>query len=267
VGLLDDLKKQADALKAQDVDRTESLRASAVQVDHALRRAFLYLNDLGKQLNVVQMPCPFKYDIPTVGPVEGLIIKDFFCDFRSKHFIDKDYYGEVQVAFRCASDNVITVKKGPDDMEKFRDFLWQSNVEHKSEQFRNDRKVITHEVFRLKSDFRVQAKIEGDHETGRMKIVTKNVGGFQVDLFQLLALEMNDQAVEEFAKYFIGRPNKWDDVVKRSSINSRPAAPVQPKPKAAPQYMTQPQAAAESEEDMKNGLLGSLKSVLNKPIF
>jgi hypothetical protein len=152
-------------------------------------------------------------------------------------------------------------------MEKFRDFLWQSNVEHKSEQFRNDRKVITHEVFRLKSDFRVQAKIEGDHETGRMKIVSKNVGGFQVDLFQLLALEMNDQAVEEFAKYFIGRPNKWDDVVKRSTINSRPAAQVQQKPKAAPQYMTQPQAAPETEEEKKNGLLGSLKSVLNKPIF
>ena len=54
VGLLDDLKKQADALKAEDTDRTESLRSNAVAVDHALRRAFLYMNDLGKQLNVVQ---------------------------------------------------------------------------------------------------------------------------------------------------------------------------------------------------------------------
>ena len=31
MGLLDDLKKQADALKAQDVDKTESLRSSAVR--------------------------------------------------------------------------------------------------------------------------------------------------------------------------------------------------------------------------------------------
>src|ERR1043165_10268070 len=82
-GLLDDRKKQADALKAQDVDKAESLRATAVAVDHALRRSFLYLNDLGKQLNVVQMPSPFVFDLPTVGKIEGLIIKDFFCDFRS----------------------------------------------------------------------------------------------------------------------------------------------------------------------------------------
>ena len=80
-------------------------------VDHALRRAFLYLNDLGKQLNVVQMPSPFKYNLPTVGDVDGLILKDFFCDFRSKHFIDKDYYGEVHCAYRNWSDKVLTVKK------------------------------------------------------------------------------------------------------------------------------------------------------------
>jgi hypothetical protein len=263
VGLLDDLKKQADDLKAQDTDRTESMRSTAVAIDHALRRSFLYLNDLGKQLNVVQMPSPFKYGLPTVGDIDGLVIKDFFCDFRSKHFIDKDYYGEVHVAYRNWSERVLTVKKGPDDMEKFRDVLWQSNIEHKSEQFRNERKVITHEVFKVNCDFRVQAKIEGDHETGKLKIVTKNVGGFQVDLFMLMGQEMNEQAVEEFAKYFIGRPNKWEDIVKRSVLMNRPAANTPPKPKTAPQYVVQ-NVPDPPPEEKKSGLLGSLKSFIKK---
>jgi hypothetical protein len=264
VGLLDDLKKQADELKAKDTDRTESLRSTAVSVDHALRRSFLYLNDLGKQLNVVQMPSPFKYNLPTVGDVEGLVIKDFFCDFRSKHFIDKDYYGEVHVAYRAWSDKVLTVKKGPDDMEKFRDVLWQSNIEHKSEQFRNERKVITHEVFRVNCDFRVQMKIEGDHESGRLKIVSKNIGGFQVDLFNLTGVEMNDQAVEELAKYFIGRPNKWEEIVKRSVLNNRPASnTIPPRPRAEPQYVVHKEPEAPPPEE-KRGLLGSLKSLIKK---
>jgi hypothetical protein len=263
VGLLDDLKKQADALKANEEDKTESLRSSAVAVDHSLRRAFLYLNDLGKQLNVVQMPSPFKYNLPTVGDIDGLVIKDFFCDFRSKHFIDKDYYGEVHVAYRAFSEKIITVKKGPDDMEKFRDTLWQSNIEHKSEQFRNERKVITHEVFRVKLDFRVQAKIEGDHESAKLKISTKNVGGFQVDLFLLMAQEMNDTAVEEFAKYFIGRPNKWEEIWKRSMMNQRPAAPPpKPRPKTEPQYVIQ--NTPPPAEEKKSGLLGSISSFIKK---
>jgi len=264
VGLLDDLKKQADALKAQDVDKTESMRATAVAVDHALRRLFLYLNDLGKQLNVVQMPSPFTFDLPTVGKIDGLIIKDFFCDFRSKHFIDKDYYGEVHVSYICWSDKELTVKKGPDDMEKFRDILWQSNIEHKSEQYRNERKVITHEIFKVKCAFRVQAKIDGDHESGKLKIVSKNIGGFTVDLFNILAQEMNDQGTEEFAKYFIGRPNRWEEIWKRSMLNAgratgAAAAPRQPK--AEPKYIIQD---VPEPDDKKGGLLGSLKSMINK---
>jgi hypothetical protein len=263
VGLLDDLKKQADDLKAQDTDKTESLRSTAVSIDHALRRSFLYLNDLGKQLNVVQMPSPFKYNLPTIGDIDGLVIKDFFCDFRSKHFIDKDYYGEIHVAYRCWSDRVLTVKKGPDDMEKFRDILWQSNIEHKSEQFRNERKVITHEVFRVNCDFRVQGKIEGDHETGKLKIVTKNVNGFQVDIFNLMGAEMTEQGVEEFAKFFIGRPSKWEDFVKRSVLSVRTPANTPPKPKATPQYVVQKTPEPPPAEE-KRGLLGSLKSFIKK---
>jgi hypothetical protein len=264
VGLLDDLKKQADAVKAQDTDKTESLRSSAVAIDHSLRRTFLYLNDLGKQLNVVQMPSPFAFDLPTVGKVDGLIIKDFFCDFRSKHFIDKDYYGEVHVAYRAWSDKLLTIKKGPDDMEKFRDTLWQSNIAHKSEVFRNERKVITHEIFRITCDFRVQAKIEGDHETGRLKIATKNVGGFDADIFNMMAQEMNDHAVEEFAKYFIGRPNNWAELTRKSVLAVRTATiPPRSGPKAEPKYVIQ-DAPEPPAEEKKVGLLGSLKNIIKK---
>jgi len=263
VGLLDDLKKQADAVKAQDTDKTESLRTQAVAVDHSLRRLFLYLNDLGKQLNVVQMPSPFVFDLPTIGKVDGLVIKDFFCDFRSKHFIDKDYYGEVHVAYRCWSEKILTIKKGPDDMEKFRDLLWQSNIEHKSEVFRNERKVITHEVFKVVCDFRVQGRIEGDHENGKLKISTKNVGGFNVDLFNLLAQEMNDQAVEEFAKSFIGRPNNWAEIMKKSILTPRSATTIPPRTtKTEPQYKVAKEP--EPQEEKKGGLLGSLKNIIKK---
>ena len=262
MGLLDDLKKQADAVKAQDTDKTESLRSSAVAVDHSLRRTFLYLNDLGKQLNVVQMPSPFSFDLPTVGKIDGLAIKDFFCDFRSKHFIDKDYYGEVHVAYRCWSDKVLTIKKGPDDMEKFRDILWQSNIEHKSEVFRNERKVITHEIFKVVCDFRVQGRIEGDHETGRLKISTKNVGGFNVDVFSMLAQELNDRGVEEFAKSFIGRPNEWVELTKKSVLNPRTAT-MPPKPKVEPKYVIQSEPEPGPQPE-KKGLLGSLKNIIKK---
>ncbi|MGZ5073274.1 MAG: hypothetical protein ACXWBL_09065, partial [Usitatibacter sp.] len=74
-----------------------------------------------------------------------------------------------------------------------------------------------------------------------------------------------DQGVEEFAKHFIGRPNHWQDVVKRSVLSQRTTAPVAPKPKTEPNYVvhkTPDPAPAPAEE--KRGLLGSLKSIIKK---
>jgi hypothetical protein len=153
-------------------------------------------------------------------------------------------------------------------MEKFRDFLWQSNIEHKSEQYRNERKVITHEVFKINCEFRVQAKIDGDHENGRIKIVAKNVGGFDVDLFNLTALEMNDHAVEEFAKYLIGRPNEWKELVKRSSLSARSSTiPPRTAPKQDPKYVVHKEPEPQPEAEKKSGMLGSIKSILKKDVF
>jgi hypothetical protein len=123
--------------------------------------------------------------------------------------------------------------------------------------------VITHEIFKVACDFRVQARVEGDHETGKLKISTKNVGGFNVDMFLLMAQEMNDHAVEEFAKYFIGRPNQWEPLVKKSVLMPRSATiPPKSTPKVEPKYVihNEPEPAAEK----KVGLLGSLKNIIKK---
>ena len=116
----------------------------------------------------------------------------------------------------------------------------------------------------MKCDFRVQAKFEGDHESGRLKIMTKNVGDFTIDVFQMTALEFNDKAVEEFAKYFIGRPNDWVEIVKRSVLNQKPVAAPAPKPKVEPRYVVQKDAPAPAPADEKRGLLGSLRSFIKK---
>jgi hypothetical protein len=72
--------------------------------------------------------------------------------------------------------------------------------------------------------------------------------------------------VEEFAKYFIGRPNNWPELVKRSVLMNRPAAntmPPKPKAKVEPKYVIQSQPEPK-EEEKKGGLLGSLKSLIKK---
>jgi hypothetical protein len=57
-----------------------------------------------------------------------------------------------------------------------------------------------------------------------------------VDLFNILATEMNDHAVEEFAKYMIGRPNEWGRSSKRSAQYALATIPPR-RAKAEPKYV------------------------------
>ena len=82
MGLLDDLKKQADDLKAKDVDRTESMRSTAVAVfagDWAVGQLWLFWMApiagalLGAALYRVigaQAPVSEPVDAPAYGHVE-----------------------------------------------------------------------------------------------------------------------------------------------------------------------------------------------------
>lgn len=230
MGLLDDLKRQAEELKARDVDRAETLRANAEAVDRALRQAFKYLNEMSQQLKLVKLPCPFTYELPKAEAISGLVFQDFSADYRSKHFRDKDYFGTVILLARGHADRVLSIKKSPEEMDRFRDTLWQYNLVHTSEQYRDARRAVTHEIFTVSCEVPLQAKFEGDHESGRIQVSVKNVGGFAIDVFRLTAQELSDHAIEEFAKHFIGRPSEWVAIVKASSLGARARAPGQPRP-------------------------------------
>jgi hypothetical protein len=79
-----------------------------------------------------------------------------------------------------------------------------------------------------------------------------------------MAQEMNDQAVEEFAKYFIGRPSNWVELTKKSVLSVRTATiPPRSGPKPEPKYVIHDEPAQPAEEK-KVGLLGSLKNIIKK---
>jgi len=54
VGFLDDLKRQADALKAQQTGNSASLERNSALTEAACKTVFSYLNTLAPQLDVLK---------------------------------------------------------------------------------------------------------------------------------------------------------------------------------------------------------------------
>ena len=265
MGLLDDLKKEADTLKNQEAERSQSIKANAAAVDRALRKTFQYMYELFRQLNVVKPTCPRTYDLLTVGKIDGLIQSDYRIEFRTSQRDNKEHYENLSITFKRTKPEQLTVKREAENIERFRDLLWQNNMRFTSEPFRNERRVIIMEVFKINCEVICGADIVGDYESGAIRFKLKNVEDFGPTVYTLEPDTVNDQSLEELAKMFIGKESNFKNFNRRPAFNPSATgqfARTQPK---TPQYVANPVPEPREEEEKKGGLFGSLKSVFKKP--
>ena len=266
MGLLDDLKKEADGLKSQEAERSQSIKANAAAVDRALRKTFQYMYELFRQLNVVKPACPRVYDLLTVGKIDGLVQSDYRIEFRTTQRDNKEHYENLTINFKRSKPETLTIKRDAESIERFRDLLWQNNMRFTSEPFRNERRVIVNEVFKVNCEIICGAEIVGDYESGAIRFKLKNVEDFGPTVYTMEPDTINDHTLEELAKLFIGKESNFKNFNRRPAFSPTSTGQLgrtQPKPAI---YPTSPAApGVREEEEKKGGLFGSLKSVFKKP--
>ncbi len=260
MGLLDDLKKEAETLKNQEAARTQSLKANAVQVDHALRSVFKYLNDLFRQLNVVKPPCARVYDLLTVGKIEGLVQSDYRIEYRTSQRNNSEHYEELTVTFRRSKPEMIKVKREAETIEKFRDLLWQNNMRFTSEAVRNDRRVVTHEFFNITSEVICGVDIVSDYDEGVIRFKFKNVEDFGPSIYTLEPSSITDKSLEDLAKLLIGQTDANFEIYNRRAAFGNSAAGQYPRQSSKDvQYANSPVLKTDDEAEKKRGLFGLFK--------
>jgi len=102
MGLLDDLKKQADLVKTQQIHQQNLQGDKLKLVEDKMKQTFQYVHELLKQLAVVKPTSPLVYSIPWVADFRNLVFTESFIDYRKKRINDKEYF-----------DTTISLSSGP----------------------------------------------------------------------------------------------------------------------------------------------------------
>jgi len=259
MGLLDDLKKEAESLKSQEAQRTQSLKANAVQVDMALRTIFKYMHELFRQLNVVRPSCERAYNLLTVGKIDGLLQSDYRIDYRTSQRNSSEHYEELTIAFRRSKPDTFVVKREAELIERFRDLLWQNNMRFTSEAVRNERRVITHEFFTVNNEVICGADVVADYEEGVIRFKLKNVEDFGPSIYTLEPAVVNDKSLEDLAKLLIGKVDTNFEIYNRKAAFGNSSGNY---PKAGAkqvQYQPDPTPVESEDDSKKRGLFGLFK--------
>jgi hypothetical protein len=207
MGLLDDLKKQADLVKSQQLSQHELRREAVKLVDGRMRQSFQYLNELLKQLAVLKPVNPLIYMIPGIIELKDLRFTESFIDFRTRRIDDKDTLELVSFFIKWSLPARVTLERDmPAAALKVREALFQHGIKYNEEEVKGGRITTSSWKFAVESAVVSDLKIRADHENMRLLISAKNLLRLGLDEFVVPAGDIDEVWLEDFAKTLLGHP-------------------------------------------------------------
>jgi len=209
MGLLDDLKKQADMVKSQKISQQSMLQENIKLVDTKMHQTFLYLNDLLKQLTVLKPVNPMVFSIPGIGDFQNLEFAVSFIDYRKKKLFDASYYDLITLFIKWASPTSLSLERDmPATIKKVSDVLWSFGLKFTEEEIKKPGGGLQKIKFTVPGAVTCDITISADHENGRLVVKGRNFLRLGADELRIPAGDINEAVLEEFAKMLIGQPSE-----------------------------------------------------------
>ena len=207
MGLLDDLKKQADMVKSEQHSQQSLLQARLKLVEAKMNQTFLYLNDLLKQLAVLRPANPMVYSIPGIGDLQNLAFAESFIDYRKKKISDRDYYDAITFFIRWSSPGNLSVERDmPVTIQKVRDVLWEFGLKFAEEDIKKPGGGFLKTKFTVPHTITCDVTISADHENGALVVRGKHLLRLGAEGLRIPADAVDEALLDEFAKMLIGQP-------------------------------------------------------------
>src|SRR6266446_5272186 len=178
MGLLDDLKKQAELLQTQQ-NVQQNVQSDRIKlVEEKMKQTFQYVHELLKQLSVLKPTSPLVFYIMGVGDLKNLSFAEQFIDYRRKRINDKEYYDTISFHINWASNNTMVVERDNPPMAiKTREALYASKVKFSEEELKNPKGFASGAKFTIPAVVITDIIIRADHDQGRLFMQTKNLLG------------------------------------------------------------------------------------------
>jgi hypothetical protein len=211
VGYLEDLKRQADDLLAQQRQDIGALQRNTLLTDAACQTTSRYLATLARQLNVLQPVSKTVWRLDRKTSFSQLRFTDFRADARMKKLRDAEVFDRVVLNFAAKTGTRVTLAKDfPPEIEKLESRLRQCGAEYDSEVIRDpDTGKFVEKRFDLVADFQSSIRVLPDHDSGRIVFHVANLDGFETVSVVFPAFEVGSARLDELARWINGEPHAF----------------------------------------------------------
>ena len=214
MSFLSQLKSQASALQQQQHGQVQNLEVSTVQTETACQKAWSYLSDLVRQLNVIEPPgASFTLDGKTHWP--AMKLTNFRADCRKKKLRDKEVFDYLAVGWQIVPQSGAPVGGSvsanfPPDLQRIEKRLAGGSVKHERVEVRHPEK---NSLLALRFDYLTEARgsvtVTADHDNAQLIFRIANANGFEVITSNWAAGQVQTNTLDELAKMMVAQPHRF----------------------------------------------------------
>jgi hypothetical protein len=211
VSFLDDLQRQAAALKAQQSTDSAALARNTSLTEVACRTVLNYFMTLASQLNVLQPVSPTRFALDRKHVFERLKLTDFRVDSRLKTLRNEEVFDHLVLHWKAPSGQKLAIVKDfLPDIEKIEPRLRQSGAQVDAQALRHpDNGRLQGMRYELVADFFGNVRITPRHDTAMLQFEINNVDGFETVALELPAIEVGSKRLDELARWLAGHPHAF----------------------------------------------------------
>lgn len=211
MGFLDDLKRQAEATKAQQGSDERAHGRNQGLTDMACKAAFVYFSQLVQQLDVLRPRSKVSYQLDRTHRFTGLALVDFKSDARQKRLRGEDAFDHVLLRWRLASGEPLSLTKNfVPDTQSLESRLRRGGVKFQAHEVRHPESAKLQEIrYEFVADFNASVLITPDHDAARLHFELVNLDGFETVTVDFPAFDVGATRLDDLAHWVLGEPNQF----------------------------------------------------------
>ncbi|MGI9219314.1 MAG: hypothetical protein ACR2JA_20280 [Hydrogenophaga sp.] len=214
MSFLHQLKQQAQSLQSQQASQVQDFSAITAATEAACQRLWHYLDDLHRQLNVIEPAAPaLSLDGKAHWP--AMKLTGFRFDARKKMLRDQEVFDYLALGWqllpREAGAGKGRVKVNfPPDLERVERRLRVGHVPHERLEERHPQtNGLQAIVFEHEMAARASVMVTADHDNGLLRFRLACVNGLETVHTEYRTGQIGPAVLDELAKLIVGQPSHF----------------------------------------------------------
>ena len=214
MSFLNQLKSQANALKTEQTEQDLQLEEKAAQTESACRIVLPYLQDLARQLNVIQPPAP-PFSLDGKVPWPAMKLCDFRVDARRRMLRNREAVDYIAMGWQILPQvggpvgGVVSVNFPP-ELQRVESRLALGQIKHERVDVRHPETNVLQAIrIEYLTHSRGGITITPEHHQAELAFRLLNTAGFGVVNTRWPAARFNLDLMDELAKHVLAKPTRF----------------------------------------------------------